>query len=357
MQVRITPAPKRPLKLLAWPSGSRDSMSTTSSPDADHARARGGRSQRCGADGAVPYCNVIDDEPIGHEVHARCRRCGARNGTRENARTTARTRQEAAVFSDRMDNSMLRFLTAGESHGQALVTILEGIPAGLALDFAAITAQLHRRQLGYGRGRRMAIESDRAQVLERRPPRGDDRRDRSRCSFRTRTGRTGSAPWRSRRRRPPTRLASIVPWSRGRGPDTPISPASPSTDQADIRNILERASARETAARVAVGAIARQLLKAHRHRDRQPRLRDRAGVARRSARRDVSRQVQAIPDDSPLHCVDPEVERAMMRAIDAAREAGDTMGGSFEVSRTACRRASAATCNGIESSMGGWPRR
>src|SRR5262245_6917362 len=60
---------------------------------------------------------------------------------------------------------MLRFLTAGESHGQALVTILEGMPAGLALDFDAITAQLRRRQTGYGRGRRMAIESDRAQVL------------------------------------------------------------------------------------------------------------------------------------------------------------------------------------------------
>ncbi len=60
---------------------------------------------------------------------------------------------------------MLRFLTAGESHGQALVTILEGMPAGLALDFDAITTQLRRRQTGYGRGRRMAIESDRAQVL------------------------------------------------------------------------------------------------------------------------------------------------------------------------------------------------
>jgi chorismate synthase len=60
---------------------------------------------------------------------------------------------------------MLRFLTAGESHGQALVTILEGMPAGLAIDFDAITTQLRRRQTGYGRGRRMAIESDRAQVL------------------------------------------------------------------------------------------------------------------------------------------------------------------------------------------------
>src|SRR5262245_65367416 len=60
---------------------------------------------------------------------------------------------------------MLRVLTAGESHGQALVTILEGMPAGLSIDFDAITVQLRRRQTGYGRGRRMAIESDRAQVL------------------------------------------------------------------------------------------------------------------------------------------------------------------------------------------------
>src|SRR3954465_2262189 len=60
---------------------------------------------------------------------------------------------------------MLRFLTAGESHGQALVAILEGVPAGLAMDFDAVTAQLRRRQGGYGRGRRMAIESDRAEAL------------------------------------------------------------------------------------------------------------------------------------------------------------------------------------------------
>ena len=76
---------------------------------------------------------------------------------------------------------MLRFLTAGESHGKALVAILEGVPAGLAIDFDAITAELRRRQGGYGRGRRMAIESDRARGAERRPPRRDDRRARSRC--------------------------------------------------------------------------------------------------------------------------------------------------------------------------------
>ena len=65
---------------------------------------------------------------------------------------------------------MLRFLTAGESHGKALVTIVDGVPAGLAIDFEAITAQLRRRQTGYGRGRRMQIESDRAEPIAGRPP-------------------------------------------------------------------------------------------------------------------------------------------------------------------------------------------
>ena len=78
---------------------------------------------------------------------------------------------ECADFSDRMNARCCDFSTAGESHGQALVTIIEGIPAGLAIDFDAITAQLRRRQTGYGRGRRMAIESDRAQVAERRSSR------------------------------------------------------------------------------------------------------------------------------------------------------------------------------------------
>ena len=76
---------------------------------------------------------------------------------------------------------MLRFLTAGESHGKALVTILEGMPAGLAIDFDAVTAELRRRQTGYGRGRRMAIESDRARGAERHPARAARPARRSRC--------------------------------------------------------------------------------------------------------------------------------------------------------------------------------
>ena len=121
---------------------------------------------------------------------------------------------------------MLRFLTAGESHGKALVAILEGMPAGLAIDFDAITAQLRRRQGGYGRGRRMAIESDRAEAAERHPPRRDDRRADRAADSEQGLGelaahdarRAGAA---GRARRAPTGRSSRV-----RGPATPTSPAS-----------------------------------------------------------------------------------------------------------------------------------
>jgi chorismate synthase len=224
---------------------------------------------------------------------------------------------------------MLRFLTAGESHGQALVTILEGMPAGLAIDFEAITAQLRRRQTGYGRGRRMAIETDRAQVLSG-----------------IRHGLTTGGP-----------IALLIPnkdwenWQRtmavegatpadATGVDRPLvtRPRPGHADLAgvvkyghdDIRNVLERASARETAARVAVGAVARQLLRqvgaeivSHVASIGSVALPDSLAVSFEDAR--------AIGDDSALHCVDAAVERAMIAAIDAAREAGDTMGGSFEI--------------------------
>ena len=153
---------------------------------------------------------------------------------------------------------MLRFLTAGESHGQALVVILDGMPAGLALDARRHRRQLQRRQGGYGRGRRMAIESDRAQILSG-----------------VRHGRTTGAPiallirnsdwanwqqtmqWRpSRPRRPAARSAGgHASASRPRGPRRRRQ-----VRHDDMRDVLERASARETAARVAAGALARQLL-------------------------------------------------------------------------------------------------
>jgi chorismate synthase len=224
---------------------------------------------------------------------------------------------------------MLRFLTAGESHGKALVMILEGLPAGLAIDFEAVTTQLRRRQGGYGRGRRMAIESDRAEPLSG-----------------VRHGLTTGAP-----------VALMIPnkdwenWQRtmhvepeepagATGPDRPAvtRPRPGHADLAgvvkyghdDIRNVLERASARETASRVAIGAIARQLLEqvgtqivSHVFSIGSVSLGDPLAV--------TFEQARAIRADAPLHCVDPDVERAMIAEIERAREAGDTMGGGFEV--------------------------
>jgi chorismate synthase len=224
---------------------------------------------------------------------------------------------------------MLRFLTAGESHGKALVAILEGCPAGLAIDFDAITEQLRRRQTGYGRGRRMAIESDRAEPLSG-----------------IRHGHSTGGP-----------IALMIPnkdwenWQRtmyveaempasasGAERPTVTRPRPGHADLAgyvkyghdDMRNVLERASARETAARVAVGSIARQLLRQV-GTDVVSHVVS-IGAAAVSNPLDLTyEQVQSIGWDAPLHCADPEVERQMIAEIDNAREAGDTMGGSFEV--------------------------
>ena len=224
---------------------------------------------------------------------------------------------------------MLRFLTAGESHGKALVTIVEGVPAGLAIDFEAVTSDLRRRQTGYGRGRRMLIESDRAEALSG-----------------IRHGETTGSP-----------IALLIPnkdwenWQRtmhveadmpedATGADRPAvtRPRPGHADLAgfvkyghdDMRNVLERASARETAARVAVGAIARQLLRtvgadvvSHVITIGEASVADPLALS--------YDDVRAIPADTPLHCVDRGVEQQMIAAIDRAREAGDTMGGAFEV--------------------------
>ena len=224
---------------------------------------------------------------------------------------------------------MLRFLTAGESHGKALVAILEGVPAGLTIDFDAVTNELRRRQTGYGRGRRMAIESDRADALSG-----------------IRHGETTGAP-----------IALLIPnkdwenWQRtmhveaempatASGADRPpvTRPRPGHADLAgfvkygheDMRNVLERASARETAARVAVGAIARQLLRSvgadivsHVVSIGPASIADPLAL--------TFEDVRAISLDTALHCSDADVERRMIAEIDRARDAGDTIGGSFEV--------------------------
>jgi chorismate synthase len=224
---------------------------------------------------------------------------------------------------------MLRFLTAGESHGQALVAILEGVPSGLTIDLDAITSDLRRRQMGYGRGRRMAIESDRAQILSG-----------------VRHGQSTGAP-----------IALVIPnkdwenWQRTMHVEPAMPEAASGPDRAavtrprpghadlagfvkyglgDMRDVLERASARETAARVAVGSIARRLLCCL-NAEIVSHVVSIGSISVRDPFAFSFEEIRSISPDAPLHCVDPDVERDMIAAIDRARDSGDTMGGSFEV--------------------------
>jgi chorismate synthase len=224
---------------------------------------------------------------------------------------------------------VLRFLTAGESHGKMLVAIVEGFPAGLAIDFDAVTADLRRRQTGYGRGRRMAIESDRAEAVSG-----------------VRHGLTTGAP-----------IALVIPnkdwenWQRTMHVETVMPPEATGSDRPavsrprpghadlagfvkyghdDMRNVLERASARETTARVAVGALARQLLRSV-GADIVSHVTGIGAAVVADPLAVTFDQARAIAADSPLRCADTSVEQAMIAEIDRARDAGDTMGGSFEV--------------------------
>ncbi len=224
---------------------------------------------------------------------------------------------------------MLRFLTAGESHGRGLVVIVDGLPAGLPFDVDRLNDLLRRRQGGYGRGRRMAIESDRAQVQSG-----------------VRRGQTTGGPvallvenrdWVNWQRTMHTG-AEMPDEATGANRAPVVRPRPGHADLAgalkyehdDIRDVLERASARETAARVAAGGLALQLLEALG-----------AGVISHvtgigdvalPAERLVSfEEARALAADAPLRCVDAGLEALMMARIDQAKADGDTLGGSFEV--------------------------
>jgi chorismate synthase len=227
---------------------------------------------------------------------------------------------------------MLRFLTAGESHGQALVITVDGMPAGLQLDIDALNLQLRRRQGGYGRGRRMQIESDRAEVLAG-----------------VRHGVTTGAPiallirnrdwvnWQQ------TMYVEAEKPEGATGAENRPAVTRPRPGHADlagaikyghtdIRDVLERASARETAARVAAGSLARQLLGRFGVRIASH-VSAIGGIALPEHRVVSFDEAYSLPDD-PLRCADPEIQQRMIAAIDAAKEAGDTLGGAFEVIAT-----------------------
>ncbi len=219
----------------------------------------------------------------------------------------------------------LRFTTAGESHGRGLVAVLEGVPAGLPVSAAPINAELKRRMAGYGRGARMKIEADEIEWL------GGVRAgetigapiamlvwNRDWTHWQDVMAPEASSPGEERRRRV----------TRPRPGHADLTGAL-KFDRADARDILERASARETAARVACGAVCKLLLgefgiEIGSH------VVELGGV--------VAGPVHPLPtpineraDQSPVRCLDPEAERTMIARIDAAKAAGDTVGGVVEV--------------------------
>jgi chorismate synthase len=230
----------------------------------------------------------------------------------------------------------LRFLTAGESHGPALSATLEGMPAGLAISVDAIAADLARRQRGYGRGARStSIEQDRAEILAG-----------------VRHGRTIGSPilllirnrdWENWTRvmqvealteEQAAELAALIaggdrraaPITRLRAGHADLAGATKYGFD-DVRNILERASARETAARVAAGAVARALL-TELGIDVWSHTVEVGGVV---SDREFDSRTREEAEASPLRCLNAGVEPAMVARIDQAREAGDTVGGVFEV--------------------------
>ncbi|QPC46697.1 chorismate synthase [Mangrovibacillus cuniculi] len=222
----------------------------------------------------------------------------------------------------------LRYLTAGESHGPQLTTIIEGLPAGMPLLAEEINQELSRRQKGHGRGRRMQIEKDQAQVLSG-----------------VRHGKTLGSPvalvvenkdwthW--------TKIMGAEPLEEEVAKEVKRVISRPRPGHADLnggikyghrdlRNVLERSSARETTVRVAVGAVAKSFL-AGLGINIVGYVREIGGIVAKDIPVESVKEVAKITEDSPVRCMDKEKEVEMMKAIDDAKENGDSIGGVVEV--------------------------
>ena len=222
-----------------------------------------------------------------------------------------------------------RFLTSGESHGEALVAVIDGVPAGLPLTEEQLDTDLRRRQRGYGRGGRMKIEQDHAHIAAG-----------------VRFGFTLGSPislviqnrdwenWKS--------TMAVGPLPAGASAKAVTRPRPGHADLAgamkyghhDIRNVLERSSARETTARVAVAGVAKRLLDefgisilSH--------VTEIGGVAIGPIERPWD-EIRRRAEESEVRCADSEAEKAMIAAIDQAKASGDTLGGVFEVVALGC---------------------
>jgi chorismate synthase len=218
---------------------------------------------------------------------------------------------------------VLRFTTAGESHGPGLVTVVEGLPAGLELVPADIDNDLARRQLGHGRGGRMKIESDRAIVW------GGIRHGRTLGSpVALLIENRDYANWEERMNPWPVEGAEVEEVHLPRPGHADLGGIL-KFGHSDVRNTLERASARETAARVAAGALAKAFLRlagvsVHSHVLQ-------IGTVRASAPEQLSPAAFADVDSSPVRCLDADASEAMVAEIDSARKANESLGGVFEV--------------------------
>src|SRR5262252_4398768 len=220
---------------------------------------------------------------------------------------------------------MFRFNTAGESHGPALVATVEGLPAGLPINIDEINHELWRRQQGYGRGARMKIEQDRAQILSglrHGLTLGSplalmiENKDWANWQDIMAADARELAPEKSRRvKRPRPGHADL--------------PGGLKYDVRDLRNILERASARETAARVACGSLAKQLLASFGAEVRSHVI-QLGGIPEKPLEL-TWEVIGAIPEDAPLSCADGAAQEQMIELIDKTRKVGDTLGGIFEV--------------------------
>jgi chorismate synthase len=220
---------------------------------------------------------------------------------------------------------MLRFTTAGESHGRALVAIIEGLPAGVPIDQQLLDRELRRRQLGYGRGGRMKIEQDHAEIING-VRHGLTLGSPVTLMIENKDWQNWTAVMAAEVREIPAEKSRRLKRPR---PGHADLPGGLKYDVRDLRNILERASARETTARVACGALAKQLLS-------EFGVEVRSHVIQLGGIPDEPleltwEQIAGIPDDGPLHCADKRAEERMIQLIDQTRSEGDTLGGVFEV--------------------------
>jgi chorismate synthase len=225
---------------------------------------------------------------------------------------------------------MLRWLTAGESHGPALVAILEGVPAGVAVTSADIAEALARRRLGYGRGARMKFEQDQVEIQ------GGIRHGRTLGSpVAVRVGNTEWPKWEQVMAADPVDEEVLAGLAR----NAPLT--RPRPGHADLvgmqkygfeeaRPVLERASARETAARVALGTVAAKLLRQSTGAGLVSHVVE-LGAAKAPSGSVPSVDDVARLDADPVRCLDPDASAAMVAEIDAAHKDGDTLGGVVEV--------------------------